>query len=580
MKTNLQRAEDMEKMDEEEGGGGGLEVKRESVQPCDLESKEELSLLCTEQEGEESSEYNAVIVPRQKDDLESSDPGELNLSAPERPAPDSGRCQLSLLTVCGPLSDASSAACYGNYSAEAPQEPRYFTNRGQFQTVNLKMGGSFPATAPNPRRSARCASTCRMQAFIYDTGPGGEQPKTRCPAESSDEMAAPSRKKSRTLYNMDQLQELERLFMEDHYPDSEKRKEIAEIIGVTPQRIMVWFQNRRAKWRKIEKTSVKGSKKPVPGCAGMSHPESDIRMSSALSRPEAVSLAASAGHHPYGQLSGVRNGLSLVPSALLQRSQSVEVSSQHGGSSCTSNSSGSGSGLGSPGVVRRPPSQEYPPTFHSPPPIRRAGLPMTMTFNSSSHMVPVLLDTPESTCTPPLSVDADMFTYNIQESPMPDPISASMRYAPQYYHQSNPLGPFQVPQYPQFQHLPVHSLTPTSPDDSAFLAMSANNPGMLAYGNPGPYLQGHPASHIVLQPGTAGGLFHPSPWNDMYLQGAPYTCSRPQPGNVCSIPEQPQYSHYKAYLQPPPQKAAATAETTEETQNEPRGLDNAPSPSL
>ena len=37
----------------------------------------------------------------------------------------------------------------------------------------------------------------------------------------------------------DQLEELERLFHDDHYPDSEKRKEIAVAIGVTPQRIMV-----------------------------------------------------------------------------------------------------------------------------------------------------------------------------------------------------------------------------------------------------------------------------------------------------------------------------------------------------
>jgi hypothetical protein len=37
----------------------------------------------------------------------------------------------------------------------------------------------------------------------------------------------------------DQLEELERLFQEDHYPDSDKRREIAQTVGVTPQRIMV-----------------------------------------------------------------------------------------------------------------------------------------------------------------------------------------------------------------------------------------------------------------------------------------------------------------------------------------------------
>lgn len=37
----------------------------------------------------------------------------------------------------------------------------------------------------------------------------------------------------------DQLEELEKIFQEDHYPDSDKRREIAQTVGVTPQRIMV-----------------------------------------------------------------------------------------------------------------------------------------------------------------------------------------------------------------------------------------------------------------------------------------------------------------------------------------------------
>ncbi|NWU69784.1 NOBOX protein, partial [Pterocles burchelli] len=60
---------------------------------------------------------------------------------------------------------------------------------------------------------------------------------------------------------LEQLEELEKMFQEDHYPDNEKRREIAAVVGVTPQRIMVWFQNRRAKWRKSEKLNVKGNKK-------------------------------------------------------------------------------------------------------------------------------------------------------------------------------------------------------------------------------------------------------------------------------------------------------------------------------
>ncbi|NXX95796.1 NOBOX protein, partial [Centropus bengalensis] len=60
---------------------------------------------------------------------------------------------------------------------------------------------------------------------------------------------------------LEQLEELEKMFQEDHYPDSEKRREIAAVVGVTPQRILVWFQNRRAKWRKSLRQSVKGNQK-------------------------------------------------------------------------------------------------------------------------------------------------------------------------------------------------------------------------------------------------------------------------------------------------------------------------------
>ncbi|NWZ12681.1 NOBOX protein, partial [Agelaius phoeniceus] len=71
----------------------------------------------------------------------------------------------------------------------------------------------------------------------------------------------PVKKKPRTFYSAEQLEELEKMFEEDHYPDNEKRREIAAVVGVTPQRILVWFQNRRAKWRKLQKLSIKGNRK-------------------------------------------------------------------------------------------------------------------------------------------------------------------------------------------------------------------------------------------------------------------------------------------------------------------------------
>ncbi|XP_021096448.1 homeobox protein NOBOX isoform X1 [Heterocephalus glaber] len=377
-------------------------------------------------------------------------------------------------------------------SSPVPGKQKRPSALGLVSASSPSMGHS-PRAKHNPVPCGSGRGPCHLANLLSTLAQNSQSTEQK---KGPPEVTCQVRKKTRTLYRSDQLEELERVFQEDHYPDSDKRREIAQMVGVTPQRIMVWFQNRRAKWRKVEKLSEKEKQDNAAAPASS-------QGSSTAEPPPAVPMDPEPGTFP------LEPSLDTFPEPpmLLTSDQTLAPTQQ----------------------TESAQRVTVTPPLYSPPPLQRTNLPLPLVPVHTPKLMPLLMDAPVSHRS---YKDGPYGSWKTSFTPPPTfsylEDLESQDYQPSHqFSQAPPTQLFQAPQ-PQLPYLPPLPLPmpgslsfPPPPEDPLF-----SFPCGPAGGTSQSYCPGPPSGQILLQP--PAGNMGTVPWSDPYLPELPF------PGPFCT----------------------------------------------